>query len=159
MSDTEKTGNWFKRHKIATGVLVFITIGIIGAAAGGGKQNSATTSTASTNTKSAKTVAATNTVSQSAAESYCQDAGLLGKYVDLKTTDIVTTSYSPQYIDSGMQATNGDKIQDLQWSGKNKSTGTSVSFVCMVSGTDKSVALHDLAIDGTAVYGPVGEKQ
>lgn len=155
MPKSEKSGNWFKRHKILTGILALIILFVIVGAAGSGKQNKPTTQT-TTATKPAATVA--NVVSQSAAENYCQDAGLLQNYIDIKTTDIVTLSYNPHYIDSGMKASNGDAIWDLQWSGKNKSTGASVGFVCMVSGTDKKVTLNELAIDGKAVYGPVDEK-
>ena len=158
MPNAAKSCNWFKRHKILTGVLALIVIIAIAAGASGGNKTKTTPQTTS-GTKTAKTAAAeAGKVSQSAAENYCQDAGLLDKYIDTKTTAIVTTSYNPQYVDSGMKASNGNEIWDLQWSGKNKSTGESIGFVCLVSGTDKSITLHSLAINGTAVYGPVDEQ-
>lgn len=50
MPKAEKSGNWFKRHKIITGVLAFIILCVIVSAAGGGKQNKPTTQTAATKT-------------------------------------------------------------------------------------------------------------
>jgi len=167
MSRGEKSGNWFKRHKILTSILAFIILCCVVSAAGGGKQVKTTaetkTATAKTETKStnstAKEAPPASKVSQSAAEKYCEDAGLLGKYIDIsKTSIVVATSYKPQYNDSGTKASNGDAIYDFQWSGKNKSTGASILFTCSVSGTDKSITLHTLAIDGQAVYGTVDEQ-
>lgn len=151
METSKKSRRRSLNKKILIGVGIFIILFIIIGAIGSGSNKNTTT-------KTSTPVMVSNKVSQSAAENYCQDAGLLGKYIDTKTTDIVTLSYNPQYVDSGTKATNGDEIWDLQWTGKNKSTGEGVGFVCMVSGTDKSITLHDLAINGTAVYGPVDEK-
>ncbi|HEY5442277.1 MAG TPA: hypothetical protein VIJ68_01950 [Candidatus Saccharimonadales bacterium] len=109
------------------------------------------------NTSGTSSVADKKTLDQNAAENYCQDAALLQKYINIKTTSIVTLSYNPQYNDSGSHAANGDKIYSLQWDGKNKTTGDKILFVCDVSGTDKKITLHNLAIDGTSVYGPVDE--
>ncbi len=54
MSKEAKTGNWFSRHKILTGIGGLIIIGIIASAAGGSKSNTPT-KTATTN-NSQKTV-------------------------------------------------------------------------------------------------------
>jgi hypothetical protein len=63
MSKKEKSGNWFKRHKILTVIGALIVVGIIASAAGGGKKATNTTSSSSgstaTSNKSA-TVAAIN---------------------------------------------------------------------------------------------------
>lgn len=39
MSKEKKDGNWFKRHKILTGILVLVVIGVISSAANGGKNS------------------------------------------------------------------------------------------------------------------------
>lgn len=51
----DKTGNWFKRHKILTVIGVLIVIGVIASAAGGSKS---TNSPSSTSTKSGSTATA-----------------------------------------------------------------------------------------------------
>lgn len=49
----DKTGNWFKRHKILTVIGAFIVIGIIASAAGGGSETN--TATSGDDNKSAET--------------------------------------------------------------------------------------------------------
>lgn len=118
------------------------------------KKSSSNSSSSSTNKSQATQ---SNKISQSAAENYCQDANLLQNYIDISKTSIVTTSYSPWFGDSGMKASNGNPIYTLQWNGKDKSNGKAIGFVCDVSGSDKNIKLHNLAINGTSVYGPEDE--
>ncbi len=73
MPKAEKSGNWFKRHKIITGVLAFIILCVIVSAAGGGKQNKPATQT--TDTK-ATTSPATKTAPQPGLASQVQAAYL-----------------------------------------------------------------------------------
>lgn len=56
----DKTGNWFKRHKILTGVGALIVIGVIASAAGGGNKTNSTAST-SNNSQSASSKTSTTT--------------------------------------------------------------------------------------------------
>ena len=50
----EKSGNWFKRHKILTVILAFIVIAVIASAAGGGSsKNTSTTNKGSASQKTA----------------------------------------------------------------------------------------------------------
>jgi hypothetical protein len=51
----EKDGNWFKRHKVLTGIGVIIVIAIIASAAGGSKKDNTTTNSKSTTTSQATT--------------------------------------------------------------------------------------------------------
>jgi len=51
----DKTGNWFKRHKILSGVGVLIVIGVIASAAGGSKSSDSMTNSSSTADTSSKT--------------------------------------------------------------------------------------------------------
>lgn len=117
------------------------------------KKSSGSSSSSSNNSQPKQS----NKISQSAAEQYCQDANLLQNYINISKTSIVTLSYNPWFGDSGMKASNGDPIYTLQWSGKDKSNDKSIMFVCDVSGSDKNTKLHNLAINGTSVYGPVDE--
>lgn len=42
MAKKEKDGNWFKRHKILTGILILFVIGVMGSVGNGGKNNAGT---------------------------------------------------------------------------------------------------------------------
>lgn len=58
MSKKEKDGNWFKRHKILTGILAIIAIAVIASAAGGGdKKNGDSAKNTSNNSSSTQTLA------------------------------------------------------------------------------------------------------
>jgi hypothetical protein len=62
----EKDGNWFKRHKILTGLLALILIAVIASAAGGSKSTNNQTST--TTTSATKTTATTAGLNQPVAD-------------------------------------------------------------------------------------------
>jgi len=52
MSKKEKDGNWFTKHKVLTGILAIIVIGIVVSATGGGKKDPTTTTSNGTNKSS-----------------------------------------------------------------------------------------------------------
>ncbi|PID33378.1 hypothetical protein CR969_00985 [Candidatus Saccharibacteria bacterium] len=94
-------------------------------------------------------------VSEDAAEHYCQDAGLLNKYIDTsKISTIYITNYKKRYTDSFTYDVNGNPIWFFQWNGKNKSNNEAVGFSCWVSGkSDDDISLHRLTIGGNIVIG------
>ena len=98
-------------------------------------------------------------VSENAAEHFCQDAGLLNGYVDSSKISIIYASnYNKRYTDSFSYDKNGNSIKFIQWNGKSKSSGEAVGFTCWVSGSsDSDITLHRLVIDGNIVYGEVFE--
>ena len=150
--------DWRKWQKIVATVIgvIFIFIGI--AALSPSDEKKATTDTSTKQATSTNSSSEASALTQGAAEKYCQDANLLQNYIELKETSIVqATDYKPWFGDSGMKASNGDKIYTLQWSGKNKETDAKIGFVCDVSGKEGSIVLHNLAIDGKSVYGPKDE--
>lgn len=102
-----------------------------------------------------ETLKARFTVSEDAAEHYCQDAGLLNNYIDSsKISTIYVTDYNKRYTDSYTYDNNGNPIWYFQWNGKNKSSGDAVSFSCWISGSsDKDITLHRLTISGNTVVG------
>ena len=57
MSKKEKTGNWFARHKILTGILAIVVIGVIASAAGGGNKDKTGTNSKNTANTSETTTA------------------------------------------------------------------------------------------------------
>jgi Host cell surface-exposed lipoprotein len=57
----DKTGNWFKRHKILSVIGVLLIIGVIASAAGGNKSSNSTTNSSSTAGTTSKTESATAT--------------------------------------------------------------------------------------------------
>lgn len=95
------------------------------------------------------------TISQSDAESYCQDSALLGKYVDLGKVSIVSISnYNVHYQDDGATYDkDGYPIKTLQWTGKDKDADKDVRFSCWVSGPKDKTVLHWLSVDGEDLYG------
>ena len=89
-------------------------------------------------------------------ENYCQDANLIGKYIDLSKINIYrvldqnekTYENYYDYVDS-----DGNKIWENSWNGKYKDTGNSIRFNCWVSGKNKdTIKLHYLEIDGMSLY-------
>ncbi len=151
-----KQGNWFRRHKILTGILGLIILISVVSASGASKTEQPKTEA---NQEQVSSEIEVKQVSQNAAEKYCQDAALLGKYIDLDKTSIIkVTAYNAQYNESGTKASNGNAIYDFQWVGENKESNENILFVCSVSGTEKDITLHNLAISGQVVYGPVDQQ-
>ncbi len=64
MSKEKKDGNWFKRHKILTGIGVIIIIAIIAGAVGGDKKDGTTTTANSNNTSSSSSSKSETTVAK-----------------------------------------------------------------------------------------------
>lgn len=95
------------------------------------------------------------TISQSDAESYCQDAALLGKYIDLdKTTVVSISNYKVQYQDDGATFDeDGYPIKTLQWTGKDNDANKDIRFSCWVSGPKDNTTLHWLSVDGRDLQG------
>lgn len=95
------------------------------------------------------------TISQSDAEAYCQDAALLGKYIELDKTSIVSVSnYNAQYQDDGATFDkDGYPIKNLQWTSKNNDTDKDMRFSCWVSGPKDKTTLHWLSVDNEDLQG------
>lgn len=106
-------------------------------------------------TKNATESGKRETISQGDAESYCQDAALLEKYVDLDKVSIVSISnYNVQYQDDESTFDkDGYPIKDLQWTGRNNDTDKDMRFSCWVSGTKDKTTLHWLSVDGMDLQG------
>lgn len=102
-----------------------------------------------------------HTVSEGAAEYYCQDAGLLNKYINSsKISTIYVSNYGKKYTNSFSYDKNGNPIWFFQWNGKNKSTGEAARFSCWISGSsDDDITLHWLSLDGIDLYGQAGFEQ
>ena len=101
------------------------------------------------------------TVSEDAAEHYCQDAGLLNKYIDSsKISTIYASNYNKKYTDSFSYDKSGNPIWFIQWNGKNKSSNEAARFSCWISGSsDDNITLHWLSLDGVDLYGQAGFEQ
>lgn len=95
------------------------------------------------------------TIGQSDAESYCQDAALLGKYIDLDKTSVISISnYNVQYQDDGSTFDkDGYPIKTLQWTGRDNDTSKDIRFSCWVSGPKDNITLHWLSVDGRDLQG------
>lgn len=107
------------------------------------------------NTENATESNKKETISQSDAESYCQDAALLGKYIDLDETSIISISnYNVQYQDDGATFDkDGYPIKTLQWTGKDNVVDKDIRFSCWVSGPKDETTLHWLSVDGVDLQG------
>ena len=95
------------------------------------------------------------TISQSDAESYCQDVTLLGKHIDLDTTSVVSISnYNVQYQDDGATFDkDGYPIKTLQLTGKDNDATKDIRFTRWVSGPKDNTTLHWLSVDGRDLQG------
>lgn len=93
-------------------------------------------------------------LSQNDAETYCQDANLLQKYLNLKNVKILDiwgapTQYNPI---TGWVDSDGNTIYSLVWHGKNTITNDTIYFNCVVSGQEDNIRLHYLSINDEAVF-------
>lgn len=87
------------------------------------------------------------------ATNYCQDAGLLNKYIS-KDVDIISILNLNERVDKfgGWYDSDGNEIWYVRWNGKNDKTKELVTFDCWVSGKDdSSIKLHYLEIGGVPV--------
>ena len=98
-----------------------------------------------------------NELSRSDVESYCQDAELLNKYINISNISIVTLDYSPNYyqMQDGYDS-KGNPFYYLSWSGKDKKSKSAIPFSCWISGTKGDITLHYLSINGSGVFGELG---
>jgi Host cell surface-exposed lipoprotein len=77
----DKTGNWFKRHKILSAIGVLLIIGVIAGAAGGSKSsNSTTTNNSTADTAKTEPVAATETKQPEVSAEYKSALNQAGSY-------------------------------------------------------------------------------
>lgn len=94
-----------------------------------------------------------STSDMSAAESYCQDASLLNKYINVNNVSIVSVfDYKPQYSDSGYVDSSNRPIMILQWNGKNKDTGETLRFKCGTTSQKDNLELHWLRVNDSDLY-------
>lgn len=96
------------------------------------------------------------TITQSDAESFCQDEATIkvsGKQISVYTLD-TKESFG---TDTGEYAKDGTKIYYLQWNGKDRDSGDNVLFMCYISGTPKkmqfqSLTMNSISLDGTSDF-------
>lgn len=124
----------------------FLIIGGIGAAVSP-KQVAEEPAKESGTNVTANTTSNEYSISESAAELFCQDAGLIGKYLNLNTTNIISIlNLNEMFGDfSGWFDTDGNPILYVRWNGKNKLTDEEIRFDCWISGTDENIRLHRLS--------------
>ncbi len=158
----QKRKNWNEMSKVEKtiglmGVVIigFIALaiisGIVGVITGSGDNNpKETTKTEQKTVEEPKPQAQEQPkpkeISQPDAENVCQDANFLQNYINLENTSIVTFSYRPYFTDMG------DGTKSLQWNGKDKTTDSSILFVCDVATEGDKVVVKHLAISGNTVY-------
>lgn len=94
-----------------------------------------------------------HSISESAAETFCQDAGLLGKYLNLDNYSVISILDYNKLFGSfdGWFDSDGNPILYLRWGGKDKLTDQTVRFDCWISGTDENIRLHKLSVDTTVL--------
>lgn len=94
-------------------------------------------------------------ISETRAEGYCQDAGLLKKYINLDDYAVIKiTNYNKQFGSfGGWYDSDGHDILYMRWNGENKITNQIAGFDCWISGeNDDNIQLHKLSIEGVVVY-------
>lgn len=149
------------------GIIAFVALGIIGAGLGmGNNQDDTGTSAPGANEASQGSKSSEAKFGDSEAELYCQDAALVGKFLDLNNIDIFRiVDQNTQTGKFGWVDANGNDIYYIRWNGKNKATEESIRFDCWVSGTsEEDVTLHRFEADGnrfvdtveTTVFEPDG---
>lgn len=158
-SEGNKIVEWVKAHKVATVVIVVVIL-LVGIGAGGMTQtknngeSKLTDSSKEAKNKSDEKKDPRITIDESEAEQYCQDANLLGKYIDLNNYKVISVlDYNKQYgAFGGWYDGDGKDILYLRWNGKNKVTDSPVRFDCWISGTNDKIQLHRLVIDDNTVF-------
>jgi|GEM_PF-4381151 len=136
MPKAEKSSNWFKRHKIITGVLAFIILCVIVSAAGGGKQNKPATQTATTKTS---TTPASTTTPKTGLASQVQTAYLkqigYGSITELNQdkNDVVG---SPENEITSFEDESSGVVKVSVQDGLTKAQAKQIGAVVMISASD-----------------------
>lgn len=102
-------------------------------------------------------------VSETAITDYCEDAGLIGKYLSLSDIAIIAmTEYNHQYnVIDGWYDQSGNSIVMTRWNGRDKKNGQRMVFDCWASGSsDDNIVLHWFSVseDGLGTIDMVGSK-
>ncbi|MCL1929653.1 PASTA domain-containing protein [Candidatus Saccharibacteria bacterium] len=95
-------------------------------------------------------------ISENTAEKYCQDAALIGRYINLNDINIIWATNYGKYFDdkAGGYDESGNPIAFLRWNGKYKKSGAQIMFSCWISGSSNdNITLHWLSINGTDYVG------
>ncbi len=143
------TGKEKKRGLIALSLIAFVIVVLIGAVSIGGNEKAETIQP-----KDKQSAIKLESASENDAERYCQDAALLGKYIDLNKVDIIDLGkYNVQYSDAGSYDKQGRPIKILEWTGKTKENDETIRFSCWISGKKDNIQLHRLSMNGTDLYG------
>jgi len=89
-------------------------------------------------------------LTESDVEYYCQDVGMLKKYIDTNVIDVYRLlDQQEQTGKFGWVDADGNDVWYARWNGKNKVTDESVRFDCWVSGPSADeLRLHKLEIGG-----------
>lgn len=87
---------------------------------------------------------------ESDADSYCTDANLVGRYLDLHNVNILNFGTQVQTGEfSGWYDADGNPIIYTRWTGRNKTNDAEISFDCWVSGkTADKITLHKFNAGG-----------
>lgn len=96
-------------------------------------------------------------ISQEAIEDYCQDAGLLQKYISLDDYAVIRiTNYNVYFDDMGTYDKDGRGIYLLEWNGTRKVDGEQVRFACWVGASSSDdIELYYLSLNGSALFGSI----
>ncbi len=117
-------------------IAIVIVLGVIGAL---------NTPTDTTNDTTTTQTSSKQPIDQEAAEKFCQDSVLLGKYIKVSDYSIIDAlNYNVQLNDFE------ENTKMLRWNGKKD--GEQVVFSCVISGTNDKIQLHKLDIGSTTVF-------
>lgn len=131
---------------------VILVVLVIGGIASMGEDRDLSSSTLSdTGVKKQEEMSSTNSlgghiVSENVATLYCEDASLIGKYLNLSDIDIVSlkVNYAHQYnIMDGWYDANKNSIVMIRWNGYDKISKQRIVFDCWISGeADDEIIVH-----------------
>lgn len=125
-------------------IIVVIIVALVMIFSGGGDKDNA-------NNDTAKSGNSSQTISEDAAEEYCQDHALLSKYLDMDKVDVINAAnYNMHYSEYGESDKDGNPIMVLQWNGKVNDEST--LFICTISGKKGDIKLEQLSVGGTELY-------
>ena len=112
-------------------------------------ESNTTESTISESSESTTNEIGGHILTQDEAEEKCQDAGIIGNYLDLSKISIVSIlNYNPQFVaEASGYDQDKNSIALFRWNGKDKDTDEQITFICWVSGTDSdNITIHNLAM-------------